>query len=281
MKYVTMKELLNQAQKGQYAVPAINVSNMETITAVLKGAHQCQSPIILQVAPIQQKIQKFRYRDLVEIIHIVARQYQGQYTIHLDHGETLHECREAIDSGFLSIMCDGSHRPFEENIFITRQAKDLCPSGVTLEGELGQIAGGEGGGEQKGDATYTDPALAAEFVARTGIDCLAISIGNAHGFYQGEPKLQFDVLKKIKERVSVPLVLHGASGLPQEQIKYSIENGICKINFFTEVDQEFVRGLQEGIDQNQYMMQTVKHAQDLMQSKVEAIIKICGSEERI
>lgn len=275
MKYSQMKDMLRKAFAGGYAVPAINVSNMETISAVLIAAAALDAPVVVQIAPIQKKVQGFEYHEIVQIIHLIAKRFEGgEYTIHLDHSSTYNDCKEAVEGGFESIMFDGASLPYEENIAQTALVRKISPS-ITLEGELGEIGGGEG--ELSGDVKshFTNPKLVADFIYRSGVDCLAVSIGNAHGLYKGDFRLDMDILTEINKAAGIPMVLHGASGVPADAIRESIKRGISKINFFTELDMAFKDGLREKLAENKYMMEACRNAQDRMMLAVKEIIKLC------
>lgn len=286
MELVTTKELLSDAYRNKYAVPAINVSNMESTMALLEKASELRSPIIVQVAPIQVKVQQISYELIVELIKLIAKNYQGKYSIHLDHGE-IEDCKKALTAGFTSIMFDGSLLSYEDNLKYTKEIEVEClAKGISLEAELGAVSGNEGTASSenlKEKANFTDLNQATDFVNNTSIDMLAVAIGNAHGFYKSEPKLEFDLLSKINNVLKMPLVLHGASGISEEDIKLAIANGVSKINFFTEVDQAFTNSFYEYISENygSYMMNASEYARQQMMNKIDAIIKMCGSEGKI
>lgn len=244
MPLVTTKEILLKAREGHYAVGAFNVENMEMVQAVAAAAKALDVPVIMQTTPstVRYASPEYFYANAaraVEETGICA-------ALHLDHGSDYALAVRALHAGYTSIMIDGSQKPFQENIGITKKVVEMCSSvGVPVEAELGKVGGKEDdldGGET--DA-YTDPLEAKEFVERTGISSLAVAIGTAHGFYKGEPRLDLKRLEEIQKAVDVPLVLHGASGVPDEAVRESIKRGICKVNFATELRAAFTDGIKE------------------------------------
>lgn len=244
MPLVTTKEILLKAREGHYAVGAFNVENMEMVQAVAAAAKALDVPVIMQTTPstVRYASPEYFYANAaraVEETGICA-------ALHLDHGSDYALAVRALHAGYTSIMIDGSQKPFQENIGITKKVVEMCSSvGVPVEAELGKVGGKEDdldGGET--DA-YTDPLEAKEFVGRTGISSLAVAIGTAHGFYKGEPRLDLKRLEEIQKAVDVPLVLHGASGVPDEAVRESIKRGICKVNFATELRAAFTDGIKE------------------------------------
>lgn len=284
MKLVNMKELLLDASKKGYAVPAINVSNMETINGLMETAAIMKSPVIFQIAPIQLKLQKIEPEYFVQLVKLSEKKYDVKYAIHLDHGNDLNELQACADAGFTSMMYDGSSLSFEDNIANTKLARKIAKDDITLEGELGILMGQEGSDEQaESKSIYTDPDEAEEFVNRTNVDCLAVSIGNAHGYYKGEPMLNFDVLDKISKKIKIPVVMHGASGLSEKDIMAGIKHGIAKINFFTAVDYQFTSGINQKLkkDPKIYMMEYMESARQSMMNEIGKVIKMCGSDNRL
>ena len=233
MSFVTSEKMLLDAQKGGYAVGAFNVENMEMVMAVIAAAEELRAPLMLQTTP---STVKYAGLDLyLANVKTVAERATVPVCMHLDHGDSFELAMQALRVGYSSIMIDGSHSVFEENIAVTKAVADACrPSGIPVEAELGKV-GGKEDDLDGGSGGYTDPLEAKEFAERTGIGSLAVAIGTAHGVYKGEPKLDLDRLSEIRKVVSVPLVLHGASGLSEEAVKESIKRGICKVNFATEL----------------------------------------------
>lgn len=249
MALVTTKQLLLDAQKGGYAVGAFNVENMEMVQAVVAAAEELRSPVIMQTTPSTVKYANLNY--FYENVKVAAQESSVPVVIHLDHGNSFEFAMQAYRTGYTSIMIDGSHEGFEDNIALTSAVVKAChPGEVPIEAELGKVGGKEDdldGGE--GDP-YTNPQEAAEFVERTGIDSLAVAIGTAHGVYKGVPKLDFSRLSEIRKAVSIPLVLHGTSGVPDEDVAECIKRGICKVNYATDLRIAFTKGINQVLKEN-------------------------------
>ena len=249
MALVTTKQLLLDAQKGGYAVGAFNVENMEMVQAVVAAAEELRSPVIMQTTPSTVKYANLNY--FYENVKVAAQESSVPVVIHLDHGNSFELEMQAYRTGYTSIMIDGSHEGFEDNIALTSAVVKAChPGEVPIEAELGKVGGKEDdldGGE--GDP-YTNPQEAAEFVERTGIDSLAVAIGTAHGVYKGVPKLDFSRLSEIRKAVSIPLVLHGTSGVPDEDVAECIKRGICKVNYATDLRIAFTKGINQVLKEN-------------------------------
>ncbi|GAA0807297.1 class II fructose-bisphosphate aldolase [Clostridium sp. AF19-22AC] len=233
MPLVTSEQMLLDAQKGGYAVGAFNVENMEMVKAVIAAAEELRAPVMLQTTPSTVK-----YGTLETYFGIVAAEAEKATVpvcLHLDHGSSFELAVQAIKAGYTSVMIDGSHESFEDNIAVSRKVVDVAKAcGIPVEAELGKVGGKEDDLEAEAD-TNTDPAEAKEFVERTGVSSLAIAIGTAHGFYAGTPVLDKERVSEIKKVVSVPLVLHGASGLSDEDVRECVQRGMCKVNFATEL----------------------------------------------
>lgn len=242
MPLQTSKELLLNAQRGGYAVGAFNVENMEMAQAVIAAAEEMRSPVLVQTTP-----STLRYAPpavFAAMVRALAEKATVPVALHLDHGNSAVLAREALEGGYTSIMIDGSPKPFEENVALTAEVVAFChAAGVSVEAELGCVGGKEDDLERCFDDPYTDPAQAVEFVERTGIDSLAVAIGTAHGIYQGEPHLDLDRLSDIRRMVSVPLVLHGTSGVPEEVVSQCIDRGICKVNYATDLRIAYTEGV--------------------------------------
>lgn len=233
MSFVTSEKMLLDAQKGGYAVGAFNVENMEMVMAVIAAAEELRAPLMLQTTP---STVKYAGLDLyLANVKTAAERASVPVCMHLDHGDSFELAMRALRVGYSSIMIDGSHSMFEENIAVTKAVADACrPSGIPVEAELGKVGGKEDDLEAVAD-TNTDPLQAKEFAERTGIDSLAVAIGTAHGFYVGTPVLDKERLSEIRRTVDIPLVLHGASGLSDEDVADCVARGICKVNFATEL----------------------------------------------
>ena len=241
---ITLKEIIDMAEKGGYAIPAFNVYNTETVMGIIKAAEEEKAPVILQVYPRLLNEEVGYY--LCPAIVAAARKATVPVCFHLDHGPSELEVQKALRWGATGIMYDGSVHPLEENIENTKHIVDVCGSiDVSVEGELGHV------GSVNDDAMeeFTDPAEAGEFVKKTGVCCLAVLIGNAHGHYKKEPKLDIERVKAIREATGgTPLVLHGGSGIPDEQVKAAIKAGIRKMNIGTDVCCAFAEGTKETLE---------------------------------
>lgn len=225
--------MLSLAQKGHYAIGAFNVENMEFVQAVVEAAEETKSPVIIATS-----VNTLKYatpETFYGLVKTIADSVSVPVAIHLDHGQSCESVMKAIKGGYKSVMFDGSKLPYIDNVNETRRIVDICSYlDVSVEGELGAI-GGKAGDPRAEDLMYTDPKTAVDFVKRTGVNSLAVAIGTTHGIYKATPKLDYSRLKIIRDTTELPLVLHGASGLSDEQIKKCIENGICKVNIATEL----------------------------------------------
>ena len=233
MPLVTSKKMLLDAQKGGYAVGAFNVENMEMVKAVIAAAEELNAPVMLQTTPSTVKYGSLE--TYAAIVAAEAKKATVPVCLHLDHGNSYELAMAAIEAGYSSVMIDGSHESLENNIAITKKVvEDAEKKEIPVEAELGKVGGNEDDLEAEADMN-TDPIEAKQFVDRTRVSSLAIAIGTAHGFYAGTPVLDKERVSEIKALVSVPLVLHGASGLSNEEIKECVNRGMCKVNFATEL----------------------------------------------
>ena len=231
MSLVTMKNLLRRAEEQNCAVGAFSVGNMEMVMGAIKAAEELQTPIILQIA--EKRLANSPLRLMAPMMVNAAKYADVDIAVHLDHGLTKQCVAEALSYDFTSVMLDRSLLPFEENVRQTKEIVLLASvTQATVEAELGVVGGNEGDTEEH-KITCTDPAVAKEFCERTGIDALAVAIGNAHGNYPVSPELRFDVLEEIHRTVDIPLVLHGGTGISDEQFRQAISLGIRKINIAT------------------------------------------------
>lgn len=264
---VTNKDLMVPARENGYAIPALNVQNLESLTAVTEAAVEEKSPVIVQITPSVIKYAGLAY--IVGLAKAAAQLSPVPMAVHLDHGENFEIAATCVGVGFSSVMIDGSFLKFEENIALTKRVVDIAhPRGISVEAELGKLAGVEERSVEEKDAILTDPDAAKEFVEKTGVDALAVAIGTSHGAYKfkSEAKLDLDRLKSISEKVSIPLVLHGASsvpqelvekatkygatlsgakGIPEDQYKQAIALGIAKINIDTDLRLAFTATVRE------------------------------------
>lgn len=240
---VTMKEILEDAKNRKYAVGAFNVPNLESVQAVIAAAEELKVPVILQHAEVHENL--ISMQEIGPIMLDYARRASVPVCVHLDHGASFDLCIQAIRLGFTSIMYDASAKSYEENLEETKEIVKIAhAAGVSVEAELGHIfTSSVGGGEGRGavgaedfdslDDCYTDPATAKNFVEETHVDALAISFGTTHGVYLTEPKLDLNRITEIKRQIDIPFVMHGGSGVSDEDFKTAIKNGITKINYYT------------------------------------------------
>ncbi len=250
MALVPVTALLQKADKEGYAVGAFNANNMEIVQAIVEAARLENSPVIMQAS--QGAIKYAGLEFITGMVKIAARENNIPIALHLDHGTDFDQVVRCIRSGFSSVMYDGSKLPLEENIRMTNKVLDMArPINVSVEAELGKIGGTEDHVHvDERDALFTDPEEARYFVEQTGVESLAIAIGTAHGQYKGEPKLDFDRLKKIKDLVKIPIVLHGSSGVPDESVKKAIQLGVCKVNIDTNIREAFVWEMKRQFEKN-------------------------------
>lgn len=233
MPLVTSEKMLADAQKGGYAVGAFNVENMEMVKAVIAAAEELHAPVMLQTTP--STIKYGTLETYYAIVAAEAKKASVPVCLHLDHGSSFELAVQALKAGYTSVMIDGSHEDLEGNIAVSKRVADVAKAcGIPVEAELGKVGGKEDDLEADAD-TNTDPMEAKEFVERTGVTSLAVAIGTAHGFYKGTPVLDKERVSEIRKVVSIPLVLHGASGLSDDEVRECVRRGICKVNFATEL----------------------------------------------
>ncbi|MEL7327513.1 MAG: tagatose bisphosphate family class II aldolase [Pseudomonadota bacterium] len=284
MYLISSREMLKRAHQGGYAVPAFNIHNLETVQVIVETASEMGSPVILAGTPGTYDYAGTDY--LVSICKEAAHKHSIPLVLHLDHHEDLQDIRNKVDQGIRSVMIDGSHYAFDQNIDIVRSVVQYCNRfDASVEAELGRLGGQEDDLiVDSADALMTDPASAAEFVRRTGIDSLAVAIGTAHGMYKAEPKLDFDRLAKIHSVVDIPLVLHGASGVPDETVRRCIELGVCKVNVATELKIAFSNAVKQHFAEHPDANDPRKYitpGKAAMKQVVMDKIHMCGSEGRI
>jgi tagatose 1,6-diphosphate aldolase GatY/KbaY len=280
---LSTKQMLLNAQAEHYAVPAFNIHNMETLQVVAEVADRMHSPLIIAGTP---STIDYANRDyLVAMAQVAACHCNIPIAIHLDHHEKFADIKASIDAGFRSAMIDASRDSYEQNIARVQQVVAYAHRyDTTVEAELGKLVGKEDDVEvNDSDSAYTDPHTAGDFVTRTGIDSLAVAIGTAHGLYKGTPKLDFERLKEIRKHVAVPLVLHGASDVPDELVAKAVSLGICKVNVATDLKIPFSNAVKqyfqehpEANDPRKYMTP----GKDAMAAIVEHKIQVCGSANR-
>jgi fructose-bisphosphate aldolase class II len=299
---VTNKDLMIPARRSGYGVGAFNVNNLEAVLSVVEAAVEEKSPAIVAVTPSAIKYAGLPY--ISKIVRTAAELASVPLSLHLDHGEDFETASKCVGAGFTSVMIDGSHLKFEDNISLTKRVVDVAhPKGVSVEAELGRLAGVEESTVEEKDAILTDPAVAKDFVERTGVDTLAVAIGTSHGAYKfkAEPKLDFERLKLISKNVSLPLVLHGASsvpawiiekaakygaelggakGIPEENIQKAISLGIAKINIDTDLRLAWTAAVREVLANSPKEFDPRKilgPAKEAMKQVVKSKMKLFGS----
>ncbi len=311
MPIVTTKEMFEKAYKGGYAIGAFNVNNMEIIQGITEAAKEQRSPLILQVSAGARKYANHTY--LMKLIEAAVIETGLPIAVHLDHGDSFELCKSCIDGGFSSVMIDGSHAPYEENVALTRKVVEYAHDhGVVVEGELGRLAGIEDAVKVNAkDASYTDPDEVLDFVTRTGVDSLAIAIGTSHGAYKfkpgTKPQLRFDILEEVEKRLpNFPIVLHGASsvipefvetinryggampdaiGIPEPMLRQAAKMAVCKINIDSDLRLAMTATIRKyfaehpaDFDPRQYLKPARQAIKDMV---VHKIVDVLGSNDKI
>lgn len=279
MPLVSSLELIKKAQENKKAIAAFNIHNLETIQAVVEVASELDSPVIIQSTPGTLRHAGIEY--VSAIVKEAAKKYNIPIALHMDHCPSFDTIVSCIKYGYTSVMIDGAHHEYEGNVALVKSVVKMAHAvGVQVEGEIGKIGGVEDDMfVNEADASFTDPKEASQFVADTGIDTLAVAIGTAHGMYKGEPKLDFERIKEIDSLVDVPLVLHGASGVPDESVKKAIDLGMAKINIATELKNPMAVAIKEVLsnpeenDPRNYM----GAAREAVKKVVAQKIKLCGT----
>lgn len=270
----TLQDELKKARKLAVALGAFNVYNMELARGVITAATRLRAPVFIQSN--FNNLQAAGAHSFVVYIKELARRADVSVALHLDHGQSPDEVTWAIDHGFTSVMYDGSHLPLEENITITKEVVALARrAGVTVEGELGAISGDEDRARSNTQSdtplSFTDPYQAEVFAKETGVDILAVSVGNVHGHYRGEPNLRFDLLEEIYRRTQTPLALHGASGLSAYDLKRAACCGVVKVNFNTDLRQAYVNGMKAWLTQDEGQLDFAKLRKALIEPVADVV----------
>ena len=308
MPLVTSKEMFQKAYEGGYAIGAFNVNNMEIIQGITEAAKEVNAPLILQVSAGARKYANHTY--LMKLVEAAVIETGLPICLHLDHGDSFELCKSCIDGGFTSVMIDGSKFDYEENVRLTKQVVEYAHArGVTVEGELGKLAGIEDAVHVKAeDSSYTDPDEVLDFVTRTGVDSLAIAIGTSHGAYKfkpgTKPQLRFDILEEVQKKLpGFPIVLHGASsvipelvqminenggnmpdaiGVPEEMLRKAAKMAVCKINIdsdlrlaMTAAIRKHFNDFPEHFDPRQYLAPARTAIHDLVKNK---LINVLGCD---
>ena len=284
MGIISTKYLLLDAQAKGYAVPAFNIHNAETIQAILEVCQEMRSPVILAGTPGTFK--HISFEEIFALCKAYSSSYKMPVALHLDHHESLADISHKVHAGVRSAMIDGSHFPFDENVKLVQSVVDFCHShDCSVEAELGRLGGVEDDMSVDEESTFlTSPQDARRFVELTGVDSLAVAIGTAHGLYAKTPKIDFQRLEEIRQVVDIPLVLHGASDVPDEYVRRTIELGVCKVNVATELKIAFANAVKKWFNENpqgndpRYYMRV---GMDAMKEIVRQKITICGSANRI
>lgn len=275
---VNMNELLIPAREGKYGVGFFNAVNVEMARAVIEAAEELNAPVMVGTA--QVLLPAMPLERVAEYLIPMAKKASVPVCVHYDHGLTFEKCMEALKLGFTSIMFDCSTAPYEENVEQVAQMVKICHGmGVTVEGELGHVGDNEGAGKLLNPSDfYTDPEVAADYTARTGIDSLAVAVGNAHGDYKFPPKLDFERIRTIAEKTGLPLVLHGGSGLADADFRRAVSEGICKVNIFTDLDKAGKAGIEQGLASGaKSLMGLIPYEIDAMKAVVREKIQLFGS----
>ena len=284
MALVTSKELVLDAQKSGYAVPAINTQggNYDIIRAVCEAAEETGSPVML--AMYVSNVHYYGMEWFAQVSKYFADKVSVPVAIHLDHGDVFESCMKAIKYGFTSVMLDCSKDPIQDNIEYTNEViKAAHAVNVSVEAEVGELARLDAGGHQAENKNLASVEDVKAFTKECQPDLLAVGIGNAHGFYKGKPDIRLDVLQDIRKVTDIPLVLHGATGIPDEDIKEAIAIGIAKINFGTVIRHNFMNYYKQGInmlDHKDHTWMVAKYAEEKLKEDVKDIIKLVGSANR-
>lgn len=286
MSLAGMKSVLTDAQQNHYAVPAFNVCNLEYAQVVIRTAQELKSPVIVALHPVE--IAYGGLRDMAAIVRGLAGDVGVPVVLHLDHGDSLADVAGCIVHGFTSVMIDASKKPLAENIAAAKEVVRFAhAAGVDVEAELGLVGGAEGDQyshkDQLAADQLTDPGTAAEFVAETGVDSLAVAIGTAHGFYSGPPHIDLKRLAAIRSKVDIPLVLHGGSGTGDAILKESVRLGISKINIATELKYAFHQGLAKAVKEQPEEFEPrviLAYGQSSARELITQKIKLFGSNNR-
>lgn len=247
MPLVDMKSFLQLLEEKNLIAPAFNTTNLEMTLSIIRGAEEAGLPVIVQIAPTNVKLSGYDY--IANIVKSAAEKVEVPVTLHLDHGMTFEDVKNAVEAGFNSVMIDASKLQYEENIQFTREVVEYCHArGVSVEAELGELSGKEDDHESD-DSAQTDPNLAREFVERTGIDLLAVSVGNIHGLDE-QPKINLELLREIADTVEIPLVIHGGSGIPDDILKQLKNYNVRKINLASDLRKRFIASVGKRYEQN-------------------------------
>jgi len=283
MPLVTTKELLEKAMREKYAVGAFNANNIEMVQAIIEAAEEENAPVILQAS--QGAIKYAGLENVVAIVKNAAAMAKVPIALHLDHGTDYEQNVKCLRMGFTSLMFDGSKLPYEENVSITRKVVEMGHAvGVSVEGEIGKIAGTEDHiTVSEVEASMTEPEEALRFVQDTGVDSLAVAVGSVHRMKKKEAKLDHERIGKIAESVKIPLVLHGSSGVMDDEMKKGIKEGLCKINVATQLNMAFVEGMRKALKEKPEEVdprKILRVSKELLKKVVKDRIRVFGCSGR-
>ena len=278
---VNMNDVLLPAKEKGYGVGFFNAVNVEMARAVIETAEELNAPVMVGTAEVL--LPAMEMERVAEYLIPMAQKAKVPVCVHYDHGLTKERCKQAIELGFTSIMYDCSMDDYETNIAKLKEMTDVCHAlNITVEGELGHVGDNAGAGKLENPSDYfTDPDIALDFVRRTGVDSLAVAVGNAHGDYAFPPKLDFERIRRISEMTDLPLVLHGGSGLSNDDFKQAVSCGICKVNIFTDIDKAGKAGIEKGLAAGaKTMMGLIPYEIEAMKEVVREKITLFGSLDR-
>ncbi len=279
---VNMNELLVPAREAGYGVGFFNAVNVEMARAIIETAEELRSPVMVGTAEVLLPVMSME--RVAEYLLPMARKASVPVCVHFDHGLTFETCMKALTLGFTSVMYDCSTKEYESNIAGVAEMVRICHAmNVTVEGELGHVGDNEGEGKLENPSDFfTDPGMAEDFVSRTGVDSLAVAVGNAHGDYKFPPKLDFDRIEAISRCTGLPLVLHGGSGLSDQDFRTAVQKGISKINIFTDIDRAGKTGIEEGLAAGAgSMMALIPYEIEAMKRVVRNKMELFGSVNRV
>lgn len=281
MPLTTTVSMLRNAQEQGFAVGAFNVENMEMAQAIISAAEELRAPVILQTTP-----STVRYAGTgmyAAMVAALAQEASVPVAMHLDHGDSFALCAQALRSGYTSVMIDGSKLPLEENIALTYKVSEMCAAvGVPVEGEIGRVGGKED--DLESDGGYTIPEEAVRFEKESGLFSMAVGVGTAHGFYKEKPQLNKELITTLRGMLQAPMVLHGASGLSDEDVKDCIRRGICKVNFATELRAAYTEGVKAVLAENPKTFDPKaygKEARQRVKSLVMERMLVCGCDGKV
>lgn len=278
---VNMNEILLPAKEKRYGVGFFNAVNVEMARAIIETAEELRAPVMIGTAEVL--LPAMPLENVADYLIPMAKRASVPVCVHYDHGLTFEKCMEALKLGFSSVMYDCSTADYEANVEKVAEMVKICHAmGVTVEGELGHVGDNEGAGKlEKPSDFYTDPDVAEDYVHRTGIDSLAVAVGNAHGDYKFPPKLDFERIETIAGRTGLPLVLHGGSGLADDDFRRAVARGVCKVNIFTDLDKAGKEGVKEGLRAGaKTMMGLIPYEIKAMKAVVREKLELFGSVDR-